>query len=429
MLFQAAMQELVLKDSLAVFEEDNAQLRKPLQAYSETHGLDDFIYMAYGETWYRSPQQLRDYLANTEAMDSGYELSAWGRPSYRQVLKSYIFKDHGLTEQDGVEVGFSSTGTRERMYDFARLVAKRAKQKPVAVFALPGWDYEAVFTQNGFTCAPYLLRQEDACFQPNIKEVRTHLETICTSPENGNVVLIINTQHNPTGVTFTQENIMALLQMAIEYRLSVMIDDAYYGVVHPGVGRVSTLTLWVNMLKSQSYRPLWLAVRSLGKQFFCNGWGLGAAVSETSTLMELETLFLDHTYPYGGMLQSAMSKYLSSPESAGFLASANAEYAEKKKWISDFLHAHADYPKSCIYPSDCTPYYLLKVPNRYLKTSNPCAAFKQDVMENGHLLVGSGSMVYGYGFSGLREWVRLYLGPDQNIIEEAMKRLGRYSWK
>ena len=424
MIFESAMRAFLQEDPLVAPVWD----AKLLQEHFKTKSMAEFIYMGFGETWYRAPAALRSYLGEAQAMDHGYQFSPWGKPSYRAVLRDYILRDHGLPLESEWQVAYASTGSRMRMYDFSRLLRARAQLEPAVIYALPSWDYHGVFCKNGFRALAYDLRVEEQ-FQPQPEKIRKLLEATAQPGQNHHLVVVINAQHNPSGVMWQKERVAAILALALEFQTSVLIDDAYYGLVNPGLERVSVLALLHELLSTSTVRIPWLAVRSLGKQFHCNGWGLGAVVGESELLHELDTLFAEHTYSYGGAAQSAMSQWLLSPLSTEFLCQISKEYAHKKAWITEFLSRHSNYPREYLYNSETTPHYLLRVPEAFQNKKNPDRSFNEDARANHNLFLSRGSMVQDSAFPEINRWFRLYLGAEQVVIVEALKRISQYSWE
>jgi aspartate/methionine/tyrosine aminotransferase len=424
MYFESSKHELMAKETLShnvhsgVWSADHVDKVKD----------QPFIFQAYGETWFRVPETLQNLLGQAPAMDHGYQLSSWGRPSYRSILREYILQDHRIPTSTQWEVGLSSQGTRMRMFDFARWLAKRSTHQPVVVYAQPGWDYEGVFAAAQFKSHTYPLSLKEG-FQPSLDAVETIMRQHAHGSDNAHIVLVLNVQHNPTGITWSKSRVTQLIELALSYRTSLLIDDAYYGVVSPGAERVSALEILHQFTETESLPP-WLAVRSLGKQFHCNGWGVGAVIAEKSLMQELEGFFYQHTYPYGGFLQYAMTQWLQMKESNEFLQQLNQEYQTTKEAIVAFLAKQPAYPKEALYLSDCTPYYLIQVPPKYMQEGPaPDQSFNKDVLQQHNLLLGRGSLAYTDANAGWQNaWTRLYLGAGPEVMEESLRRLAHYSW-
>lgn len=423
MSFTAPMTEHVIKEKVAA-----DQHVVDMQQVLNKRGANDFIYLAYGETWSLAPRQLQSLLSESELMDNGYQLSSWGRPKYREILHDYIFAQNRLPATCNWMVGWSSTGTRVRMFDFARLLKSTTSKKLTAIVALPSWDYQKVFGVNDFSMLNFDLTIDNA-FLPNIEDFRTCLEQSCTAGEaNHHVVTILNTQHNPTGVNWPEDFTREYLKLALEYRTSILIDDAYYAVHEKNDSATSALNILFELTRGAALEQPWIAVRSLGKQFNCNGWGLGAVIGQQNILEQMGDLHYNHSYGYGGVTQSAMSKWLTMPESQEYVNHFCEGLKEKKLFLKGFLSTHAGYPQELHYDSTCSPYYLLRVPEMFIGHEKPNHAFILELLDKCKIMLAPANMA-AMETETHREWVRIYLGTSLNQIQEACARMSSYQWQ
>jgi len=421
MPFTKAMTEHVIKETIPA-----EQHIIDLQNVFNSNGVNKFLYLAYGETWHLAPPQLQSLLMEADLMDNGYQLSSWGRPRYREVLHRYIFEQNKLPSNCDWIVGWSSTGTRTKIYDFARLVKNAADSAPMLIFAAPSWDYQGVFGSLNYRMNSFSLSCENN-FLPLIDDFHDCLKKYCSAGKNHNIVVVLNTQHNPTGVNWPEHLTKQYLQLALEYQTSILIDDAYFGVDSKSEPATSALRILFELSAGQLKQP-WLAVRSLGKQFQCNGWGLGAVVGERAVMEKMGKLSYDHTYGYGGVWQSAMAKWLFMPESTDFISQFCQNLEDKKNYIKSFFSTQSDYPTKFLYNSTCSPYYLLKVPKIFHKDFYPNRSFLLDILNKHHLIVAPANMALLEN-DAHSDWIRLYLGPSMAIVEQACAKLAQYSWQ
>lgn len=397
-----------------------------LQAAFAKRGVEDMLYLAYGETWRLAPPKLQALLTQADTMDNGYQLTSWGRPAYREILHKYIFSQHHLPESCDWQVGWSSNGTRAKMFDFGRLIKKASSKAPKAIFPLPSWDYQRVFSANGFEICTYEL-QPDNNFLPNIDDFHSCLRKNCGPGENHDVLVIVNAQHNPTGVNWPTALLRQYLGLALEFQCSILLDDAYFAVDSPADPASCALSILHDLTQGLSLKQPWLMVRSLGKQFACNGWGMGATVCSRETLEKMGDLAVDHTYGYGGVWQSAMCKWLAMPDSAQFVQEFRSGLVEKKAYVQAFFKEQTSYAAELLYASTCSPYYMLRVPPKFLGEERPNRAFLLDALNNHGVVVAPANM--SPSSSGAhRDWIRLYLGAHMHDVQQACGRLAAYQW-
>ncbi|MCP3800650.1 pyridoxal phosphate-dependent aminotransferase [Allokutzneria sp. A3M-2-11 16] len=343
------------------------------------------IYLGFGETWTEIAPGLAKILATPMPPHShGYVISQFGLPRLQKVLRGYIAETHGLPAGADFEVAATAGGTRNAMFDFARLVRQSVRDRtPVAVVPMPGWDYEGVFSALGYETRYLPLRAETGY----------QLSTEDFGVVDGADLVVINAQHNPTGVNWDATAVRELIRRT---DAALLLDDAYYGVHDPGITPTSALRI----LLEEQPRQHWLAVRSLGKQFHCSGWGIGAVTSTPSTLDILlnEELF-HHGFAAAIPLQYAMAEWLENPESATFLGHMNEEYAAKRAALKTTLKDEDHHL------GECTAFMRFKAPD---------ADFRLRCFRETGVL---------FSDSTPSSWLRLYLGPPLPVLTEAFERV------
>lgn len=398
----------------------------------------DPIYLSVGETWTEiAPGLLAEAVKPWPAALNGYLLSQYGLPRLQKVLRKYIPRTHQLPADfeagRDFEVAVASHGTRTYMFDFGRMLQAKAtlfSKTPVVVAPLPGWDYTGVFSNLGFKMQYLPLRRENQ-FHPHSNDIEQNLKEIDSHPGEYLALVVINAQHNPTGVNWSEREVRLLIKLALERNAAILIDDAYYAISDPKVKATSSLKILAEELQALSKEArdsvAWLAVRSLGKQFHCNGWGIGVATSSPGCLHQVIIRHLfNRTYTYSGILQNAMATWLESPESDAYLEMKRHDFLDKKETIVHDLETLLHYPKESFYKGDCGSYVLFEIPPYALvnKTAQAEEEFRAALFFKTGVLLGPGSMVQDpmlYRFN--KPHFRVFLGPKKEAIHAAFERL------
>jgi N-succinyldiaminopimelate aminotransferase len=292
-----------------------------LRRYQQAGGdLAEVIYLSLGETWSRAAPGLREALAaDLPAHCHGYSLSPYGFPALHSILRTYITDTHHLEAVAALgrdyEVAVSQNSTRNAMFHFGRLLREDSRatagRKAVVIASTPGWDYAGVYTALGFEMRTFDVDSRTH-YQPDHQEVDDLLRR-ARRDTDGPVLLAINAQHNPTGANWDPHRVRAMIRSALATRTGMLVDDAYYAVHNPDVIPTNTLRILLEELNSlpRGQHPRWLAVRSLGKQFHCNGWGIGALTAAPDTVGRLVVrLQPQYTYVSAVPLQAAMAAWL-----------------------------------------------------------------------------------------------------------------------
>ena len=396
------------------------------------------IYLGIGETWTQIPKKLSGILTNPDLPSyvHGYIIDSKGSLELRKVLESYIPKTHRIplsfklgTDYD---IAVSTQGTRNVIFDYARYLQdcnKSNKLKPVAIVPLPGWDYQGIFDSLDYK-VNFLHLQASNKFQFDESDIQKLKDQI--QPDEYVSLIVINAQHNPSGTNWTEEQVKSLIEWAKASNASLLIDDAFYGICNPDFQQTSALSVLASTLADSNIN--WLQVRSLGKQFNCNGWGIGS-VAAPPALMDtiMFDYFTTHSHGSATPLQYAMAKWLSCDDSTDYLKSSNVEYKRKKDMLAAKLINLLGYPETAFHVGPTTSYILMSIPPRFVakaeKLTEVEMEFKMQVLEKTGVLFGHGSMMYTEDmYKHSTPQLRVFLGPPFELLEEAMDRLFKHGF-
>lgn len=374
------------------------------------------IMLSLGETWGDTPPQLLQALRRAPAEAHGYQISMYGLPRLRRVIKEYVASTQRLPEGDTWEAAVSWTGTRSTMRDFALLTRRNPGSEALAV--APAWDYGGFLEPLGLRMAYVPTRPVDG-FLPTAETIRARASQVTDLG-----MVIVNAQHNPTGASWSSDVVESLIDVALERGAPLLIDDAYYGFPAPDSHPVSAVELLLRRLDGAPCPVPWLAVRSLGKQFQCNGWAIGSVLAEPRLL---DTLVNDirpqHTFNSGGAAQWAMAEWLEDRAAVeGYLAARREALAVKQKVVADLVGVEDDDTPVVYGPA--APYLLYPFGRSAAAYGGALGYLQAAVREAGVVLSDAWPLarVAQVPESG---YVRMYLGPDLQVLKEACARLDR----
>ncbi|MFH9675126.1 aminotransferase class I/II-fold pyridoxal phosphate-dependent enzyme [Streptomyces sp. NPDC017405] len=405
-------------------DHEDARLVRRYQA----HGGDvrDLVYLSLGETWTGTAPGLAAALARTlPAHAHGYTLSPYGLPALREVLRAYVTRTHHLPAADDgrYDVAVSQSGTRTAMSDFGRLLlgdGRAPDGAPAALVPAPGWDYGGVLAPLGYRLLPYGLRPARG-WQPDAAEISSLLDRAGRGS-----LLVLNPQHNPTGTDWAAGTVRSIAGAAVTHRAAVLLDDAYYAVHAPGEPPTNALRILLEETRRDAIP--WLATRTLGKQFHCNGWGIGALTAPPATLAGLARVMQERSYGCALPLQAAMAAWLRTDEPEAFVDRLRCAYAVARRQVAQRLRGGLGFPADAVHPGTCTAYLRFRVPPRFARDGSE-AHYRRLCLTAG-VLPGAGSMTGSYGLpdrpdGSAEAYVRLFLGQPAAVLDEALDRLAR----
>ncbi|KQU24359.1 hypothetical protein ASG61_20795 [Bacillus sp. Leaf75] len=404
-----------------------------LQSYIRNDSNFAPLPLALGETWERVPDELIRHLRNTEPYESGYQISMYGLPSFRKCLKNYIFNTERISHnfKEEIEVGVTWNGTRSSMVDFGRYMLDKQKNKdlqPIFLTTDPSWDYEGVFVPLGFKQKKILLNPENN-FIPSKEDFREILDETNQNENESISFIVINAQHNPTGENWSTNLVEDIIKLAAHYQCGLLIDNAYYGSTSDkNQLKTSVLSLlekhW-ELIEENNITNLIFGVRSLGKQFHCNGWGIGAIWATPRTLDEIVNKYRTiHSYNYNGIFQKAMEKWLKSNESQLFLEDLHLEKKRKDAYLKTTFIEELKYPIKSIHVGDYCPYMIFEIPLKYQKENDSVKFFIKDLFyKTGVLLTDCWAIPRNESKQGHLKYVRMYTGVREDVIQDALNRM------
>ncbi len=428
-MLKEALKEL-LGDTAHPNEMPDAPLLRDYLRAGCRHG--DPIVLSFGETWTEAPPRLRGLLADLPAHADGYQFSMYGLPSLLSTLKKRMAVEHRIEPRafatGVIDLAVSWSGTRTAMFDFGRIVAERSEsaRERVIVVMGPSWDYEGVFKPLGFTMRYVHLRKEDA-FAPSLERFEATLAAIRANAQQQLAMVVFNAQHNPTGVNFPAAFLEPAVRRAFDEGAHVLLDDAYFGVTDEGIEPTSALKIVLDEVRGRPEADAlkWLGVRSLGKQFHCNGWALGVVVAAPQTLDALvNKKSLQHRLMFGGVAQHAMARWLQSTESDAFLESQRASLRRKRAFVKEFLATDWKAPGSVVHTGACTAYTMIPIPRAYEHDPSTAQAFLDHVFaRTGVLLAPAWPWPVDPETHVHVPYARVYMGPSFETVRTGFARL------
>jgi aspartate/methionine/tyrosine aminotransferase len=421
----------LIKDNIAV---NNLPDVEWLLSYINSdckHG--DPILLSIGENWSDVPFELNQLLIKAPSYTHGYLLSMYGLPRLRTILRDYIIKTHNLLDfnECDFEVGVSWTGTRSAMFDYGRYLIEKTQHfgntTPLVLATIPGWDYSGIFEPLGYKMR-YLHLYPELGFEPSFTEFEDVVQSINRSPNENLAVIIINAQHNPTGVNWNLTFVREVIKKGLSIGANFLIDDAYYSIHDPGIKVTSTLKILLEEFMEKpkySIKCNWMAVRSLGKQFSCNGWSLGAITAKSETLKILVNKFrVQHQFNCLGMLQYAMADWLENSVSEEYTIQQCNAYQQKKICVKNLITSIYASPNEKYYIGECTSYVLFSIPKIYSKQGKGVSKFIHDCFFHTGVMFSSVMPSSRNVKSPMKlDYVRMFIGVDLTILQEAFKRM------
>lgn len=113
-------------------------------------------------------------------------------------------------------------------------------------------------------------------------------------------LIVLNTPHNPTGLTLKKEDLDTLWNLIKDKDIFVLCDEVYQHIIFDGQKHISPLN-------DERFRERTFSVSSFGKSFHNTGWRLGYCLAPKNLTHELRKIHQYITYCSMGSTQMAIA--------------------------------------------------------------------------------------------------------------------------
>lgn len=179
-------------------------------------GMDDVISLGVGEPDFATPWHIRE--AAIQSLENGYTnyTSNLGMPELRETIAEWLSERHGIGYDPEDEI-LVTTGVSEAMDLATRALLNPGEQ---ALVPTPCYvSYEPMSSLAGGD-VEYLPTSHETNHRITADLLREH-----AGPEAK--LLILNYPSNPTGVTYSRDQLAALAEVVKEQDLIVIADEIY----------------------------------------------------------------------------------------------------------------------------------------------------------------------------------------------------------
>lgn len=234
------------------------------------------------------PLEVREIARKTLLDGPNQYPPARGVPELRAAVAAHQARRYGITLDPETQV-LVTAGATEAIA--AAILALVNPGDEVIVFE-PYYDsYAASIAMAGGVPRPVTLQAPEFTFDP------THLRQAVTDKT---VAILLNTPHNPTGVVFSDAELQAIAELAIEHDLVVISDEVYERLTFDGVVH-RPMSTYPGMAERT------VTISSVGKSYSLTGWKVGWVTGTPELVATVMTAKQWLTYVSAGPLQSAVA--------------------------------------------------------------------------------------------------------------------------
>ena len=362
------------------------------QAISEIPGV---LRLTLGEPDFTTPDHVKEVAKRAIDQDQSYYTGMSGLLTLRQAASDFVKEKYQLDYNPENEI-LVTIGATEALSATLTAILEEGDKVLLPAPAYPGYEpivnlvgaeiVEIDTTENGFVLTPEMLEKA-------ILEQGDKLKAV-----------ILNYPANPTGITYSREQLEALAAVLRKYEIFVVCDEVYSELTYTGENHVSLGT----MLRDQA-----IIINGLSKSHAMTGWRLGFIFAPANFTAQL---IKSHQYlvtAANTMAQHAAVEALTAGKNDA--EPMKKEYIQRRDYIIDKM---TDLGFEIIKP-DGAFYIFAKIPAGYNQDS---FAFLKDFAQKKAVAFIPGAAFGQYG----EGYVRLSYAASMETIREAMKRLEEY---
>ena len=362
------------------------------QAISEIPGV---LRLTLGEPDFTTPDHVKEAAKRAIDQDQSYYTGMSGLLTLRQAASDFVKEKYQLDYNPENEI-LVTIGATEALSATLTAILEEGDKVLLPAPAYPGYEpivnlvgaeiVEIDTTENGFVLTPEMLEKA-------ILEQGDKLKAV-----------ILNYPANPTGITYSREQLEALAAVLRKYEIFVVCDEVYSELTYTGENHVSLGT----MLRDQA-----IIINGLSKSHAMTGWRLGFIFAPANFTAQL---IKSHQYlvtAANTMAQHAAVEALTAGKNDA--EPMKKEYIQRRDYIIEKM---TDLGFEIIKP-DGAFYIFAKIPAGYNQDS---FAFLKEFAQKKAVAFIPGAAFGQYG----EGYVRLSYAASMETIREAMKRLEEY---
>jgi len=362
------------------------------QAISEIPGV---LRLTLGEPDFTTPNHIKEAAKKAIDQNQSYYTGMSGLIALRQAASDFVREKYQLDYNPENEI-LVTIGATEALSATLTAILEKGDKVLLPAPAYPGYEpivnlvgaeiVEIDTTENGFVLTPEML-------EAAILEQGDKLKAV-----------ILNYPANPTGITYSREQLEALAAVLRKYEIFVVCDEVYSELTYTSQAHVSLGT----MLRDQA-----IIINGLSKSHAMTGWRLGLIFAPATFTAQL---IKSHQYlvtAANTMAQHAAVEALTAGKNDA--EPMKKEYLQRRDYIIEKMTALGFE----IIKPDGAFYIFAKIPAGYNQDS---FAFLKDFAQKKAVAFIPGAAFGRYG----EGYVRLSYAASMETIKEAMKRLEEY---
>jgi len=289
----------------------------------------DVIGFGAGEPDFDTPENIKD--AAIRALKAGFTkyTPAGGTEELKKAVCRKLKNDNNL-DYEPAEI-LISCGAKHSLYNICQALFEEGDE---VLIPAPYWvSYPDMVRLAG--ASPVIIKTAE---KPGFRMTAADLEKAITKKTKA---LILNSPSNPTGASYTKEDLTAIAQVLLKTGITVISDEIYEKLVYDGFS-FSSIASVDPKLKNQA-----IVVNGVSKSYSMTGWRIGYAAGPKPVITAMTNIQSQSTSNPTSISQKASLEALNGPQD--FIQTMLKEFDRRRTYMVDRLNALPGV--SCFKPS------------------------------------------------------------------------------
>lgn len=352
---------------------------------------NELIYLLRGEPDFDTPPHIREAAIKSLQEGETHYPPPNGIPGLRQAIADRMLRDFEMSLNPDEEI-IVTTGATMGIYIAIQAIVDPGDE--VILFD-PIYDpYRSVISMTDGVPVYVPAKSEHGHFFVPIDSISKVI-----SPNTK--AILVNNPWNPTGSVMTLEELHAIIELAVQHNLIIIVDEIYEHLVFEEHQHHCLASI------SPQAKERTITINSFSKSYAMTGWRLGYNIAAPQLTKAMLSVAHQFSRSATNFVQHAGVSALSDSQEA--TQTMVKTYAQRRDYLTEKLSA---LESANPHPPEGTFFYFVDV-RSYGKDSQSIADY---LLNQAHVVTIPGS-VYGPGGEG---YIRLSFAYDETVLEKGL---------
>ncbi len=359
----------------------------------------DVIGFGAGEPDFDTPENVKQ--EGIKAINNGFTkyTVVGGTDELKQAIIDSLKRDHNL-EYKKEEI-IVSCGAKHSIYNLTQALFENGEE---VIIPAPYWvSYPDQIRLTGATPVIIDTTENDG--------FKLRPEILAENINSNTSAIILNYPSNPTGATYSKDELKELVDIALENNLTIISDEIYEKIIYGDTEHTSICSL------SRKAKESTILINGVSKSYSMTGWRIGYAAGNKEVISAMSKLQGQSTSNPSSISQAAAVEALTGPQQ--LLEKRVREFERRKDYIVKRLNEIEGF--SCFNPQGA--FYVFPSIHGFIgkkygnKTIEGSIDFTEFLLDHAKVAV-----VPGFAF-GKENYLRISYATSMENIEEGMNRI------